>query len=206
MANIKGGVGKTTSAVYLALGLSLTGRTLLVDADAGQESAMRWSELADGWPHDRITVVPWGDPKTLTRRIASVQDDYAHVVVDTRPKDHDVMTAAMLATGNLLVPTTSSAIDVAELAPTFHAAAQVDTLRPVLASVLLTKVRLGTRSAEEVREVLTEVYDYPLMHSVVPLRETIAQAYGSVPGTLGPYADVLNEILTTHTEANSNGN
>lgn len=51
IGNIKGGVGKTTSAVYLALGLSRSGRTLLVDADPEQASAFGWWEAAgESWP------------------------------------------------------------------------------------------------------------------------------------------------------------
>ncbi len=46
--NLKGGTGKTTTAVYLAGGLARNGRTLLIDADP-QRSALSWSEAAGGF-------------------------------------------------------------------------------------------------------------------------------------------------------------
>ena len=46
---LKGGVGKTITAVYLAAGLHRIGCTLLVDADP-QQSALLWSQSDPIWP------------------------------------------------------------------------------------------------------------------------------------------------------------
>jgi chromosome partitioning protein len=43
LINEKGGVGKSTTAVYLACGLAARGRTLLVDADP-QQTVLAWSD------------------------------------------------------------------------------------------------------------------------------------------------------------------
>ena len=46
ITNLKGGTGKTTTAVYLAAGFGRHGRTLLVDADP-QGSATEWTILIE---------------------------------------------------------------------------------------------------------------------------------------------------------------
>ena len=49
--NLKGGVAKSTSSVYTALGLAAAGgRVLLVDADATNRTCLKWSSLAEDWP------------------------------------------------------------------------------------------------------------------------------------------------------------
>lgn len=49
VGHLKGGTGKTTTAVHLALGLARQGRTLLVDADPDQDGALAWSQEAADW-------------------------------------------------------------------------------------------------------------------------------------------------------------
>src|SRR6266571_314383 len=49
VVNLKGGTGKTVTAVHLAVALAQQGRTLLVDADP-QGSALSWSQEAGDFP------------------------------------------------------------------------------------------------------------------------------------------------------------
>jgi len=49
IANIKGGVGKTTTAVHLAACLQLMAPTLLLDGD-DTRSATAWSQKGKGFP------------------------------------------------------------------------------------------------------------------------------------------------------------
>ncbi len=215
IANLKGGVGKTTTAVLLSLGLAAHARTLLVDTDP-QQSALKWAETAgEAWPWDRLTVVGWADHRSLARQIAAVRGDYEHLVVDIPPRqdrtarghiEAATLEAALMATGHLIVPTSTSAIDLAEIGDTFAVASAVDERRVVYASVLFVRVWLSTKSSTVAREVLTDDFDFPVMRAAIPTREDIAQAYGTVPALTGPfaaYADALAEIRADHDDQES---
>ncbi|MFE7423797.1 AAA family ATPase [Rhodococcus sp. NPDC057529] len=200
MSSLKGGTGKTTSAVCLSLGLARRGhRVLLVDSDGEQQSSLKWSERAESWPTEQVTVIAWSG-RDLGRRIRAVADDYDSVIVDTGPSNRAVLAGALGATGRLLVPCGPRSLDVAELRATLDIASEVDQVTPVFMNVLLTMVRLGTRSADDVRDVLETDLGYPLLKSVVPLRETYAHMFASTPDNLGAYDDVLEELLADDTE------
>src|SRR5207245_1895334 len=63
LANHKGGVAKTTSAVNLAAGLTRSGyRTLLVDADAQGHATYWFVDEDDEIDHDLYAVIKGGVP------------------------------------------------------------------------------------------------------------------------------------------------
>lgn len=84
VGNLKGGVAKSTTAVFLAAGLSRARRVLLVDADATNRTALHWSAAGDAWP-EGIALVGREVPD-LPRRVAVAERDYDHIVIDTGPE------------------------------------------------------------------------------------------------------------------------
>lgn len=195
IGNLKGGVGKTTSAAHLALGLSRIGRTLLVDSDPEQPQAYEWSTTAEDWPVERCTVVQ-NATRDLAKRIAPMMADYEHVVIDVGPKNPALLRQAMMLTDDLIIPVAPSTGELRELPKTFELAADVDAIHPLRAAVLLVQVRVGTRSAVEAREVLSEL-GMPVLVSSVRFLERYRLAFGSVPHDLGDYELVLDELAVT---------
>ena len=186
--NTKGGVGKTTTAVYLAAGLHAQGRTLLVDADP-QQSALLWSQGDPVFPYN-IVSLPVRD---LHRRLADLGRGYDHVVIDTPPGDTTIIRSAVMAAEVVIVPASPTGLDLNRLMPTFELLAELEPVHAVDVGVLLTKVRRGTLSARGVREVLAEV-GYPVLDTEIPLAEQYAASFGIAPTDLGPYADLITEL------------
>lgn len=194
LGNLKGGVGKSTTSVYLALGLAREGgRVLLVDADGTNRTALKWSTLADDWPAS-VTVTGW-EVADLARRVQAVAGDYEHVVIDTGPQRPAILRQALMVTDDLLITVAPSPVELEQLPDTFALAAEVDAISPTFAQVLLVRVKARTRSSVDARAFLTD-RDLPVMAADVHHWEAYSLAYGTVPADLGEYDAVLKELST----------
>ena len=193
--NLKGGTGKTTTSVYLAAALALSGRTLLIDTDP-QHSALSWSEAAGGFPF-QVVGLPVRD---LRNRIDGVGEGYTHVVIDTTPSDTSIVRSAALATDIALITQPPGLIDVDRLAPTLELLAELDEVRRATLRVLLTKVRGGTRTASAARQLLAEL-ELPVLPHEIPLREAYNASFGLIPSDLRHYQPVVDELLSLRSAA-----
>jgi chromosome partitioning protein len=193
LGNKKGGVGKSTTAVYLACLLARTGRTLIVDADP-QGSILSWSEEAgDAFP---AAVVQW-PTRDLAKRVKEVAGDYAHIVIDTGRSagdDDPILRQALSVSDHALIPFAPSLMDVRELGRVLQMIDDLAAIHPVATHLLLTKVRAGTTSAREARAGLIE-QNLPLLEAQVSLREAYASVWGTVPSDFTEYEAVLDEMI-----------
>ena len=140
IASFKGGVGKTTTAIYLAAYLNNIKPTLLVDSDQNR-SAITWAA------HGRLPFKVVTDVQ-MAKHIRS----YEHIVIDTqaRPTRDDLEELAD-SCDLLILPTTPKALDLDALLRT------VDVLRTLEASfrVLLAMVPPPpSQAGKEAREML----------------------------------------------------
>ena len=90
VSNLKGGVGKTTTAVYLAAAAAARGYdpVVLVDADR-QASLAEWMEER---PVEGVTVVEAPSERTLSR---AMHEDEGIAIVDTPPGDERLVQTAI---------------------------------------------------------------------------------------------------------------
>lgn len=103
-AAIKGGVGKTTTAVYLAAVAVDGDRSVtLVDADP-QASAAEWVDEATDAPLRRLTVVEAPTERLLAKALDKMKPDDV-VVVDTPPAHREMVVKALDRATVVVIPT-----------------------------------------------------------------------------------------------------
>lgn len=181
LVHTKGGVAKTTSAVYLATAAARRGVDVaLIDADP-QGSALEWAT-------DAAVDDPLPFPVLAASRPLTADSDRALTFIDTPPGTAQVIQEAIDMADLVIVPTGASPLDVRRVWPTLEITAH----RPT--AVLLTGVDLRTRLADEVRALL-EAEGVPVISTPILRREDVRRAYGTTPGRWHGYDDVLTELL-----------
>ncbi|MFF5026493.1 ParA family protein [Streptomyces collinus] len=197
--NLKPGVGKTTSAVWLAHALHASGLSpLLVDSDPAS-SALRWSELAGGFPFP-VLALPVGD---VHRRVNDFLDNRRAVVFDApQMEDHAQIARGVLRyASDWIIPVTPAPIELDRMAPIDREMDDMQSLRsrPARAAVLLNRTNRpdATRTGPDAdaREALTE-RGFDVLSTHIPRLDLYSQSFGSpveVKGTA--YMDLAEELV-----------
>ena len=188
VANLKGGVGKTTTAVYLSA--AAVGRgyepVVLVDADR-QASSAEWLEER---PLDGVDVVEAPSERTLTRALRS-NDGLS--VVDTPPGDERLVHAAINAADAIVIPTRAGGVEFSRVAATLEL---ITTSTP--RGVVICAARFGTNDLEET--IAWWRSEKVAVWGVVPERVAIAAGPEArlYREGLDVYDDVLRRALRKH--------
>jgi chromosome partitioning protein len=111
VGNVKGGVGKTTLAVNIAIALARTQEVLLVDGDE-QGTAAAFTELRTaelGSPGYTAVTLHGGAIRTQVRQLAP---KYSHVVIDVGGRDTGSLRAALTISDVVLIPVKPRSFDL----------------------------------------------------------------------------------------------
>ncbi|WP_347307486.1 ParA family protein [Corynebacterium sp. SA-MJD20WY100] len=186
--NAKGGVGKTTSTMFLATVFAQRGIPVTVTDLDRQGSALDWAERAEDGGDPLPFNVELSIPKRVDRQAALVADNEM-MLIDVPPGDENAIEAAIAVSDFIIMPTRSAAADLS----------RVWELRDAVGgtphAVLLTFARKGTSALEAAREAL-EAEDMPHFETEIPLREDMHLAFGYCPGPdMHGYDKVADEIM-----------
>ena len=194
VGHLKGGTGKTTTAVMLALALSWSGsRVLLVDADGNNSSTYTWREMAGGaWP-DNVRVVRW-DTLDLAKLVRDSEHLFDALVIDTGNNDQ-LLRIALQVANVLVLPVGAQKAEIAKLQSTLDVGAEAAATNEGLhLGVLFTRVPSRSANEAALREHLVVDRGLPVFEVKIPNLVRYQDAFGNVPSSLGAYGPLLTEI------------
>ena len=218
IATLKGGPGKTTTAVLLAVALARQGlRVVVICADTRTRGATDWVQeaerIGDSVP---FKLAIWHDhdgPLSEFARKVERQTEADVVIVDTGGEQPEAFVHGCMYAGWLISPVGPMKGELRRIVETFRHGHAINASGSRLAiSVLLTRCpQAGKGKAKQARDDLTTDrrdeegnYDpdtpYSLGLDVLATEITRAVAYdefyGTIPEDVGEYTQLADEVMT----------
>ncbi len=177
VSNVKGGVGKTTTSVYLSAAAVERGYdpVTLIDADR-QASSAEWLEES---PVAGVDLVEAPSERTVAKAMSG---DTGLSVVDTPPGDERIVRAALDRADAVVIPTRAGGVEYSRVVATLE---MIGDRTPL--GVVICAARLGTNDLDAAVQWWTE-NQIPIW-GIIPERVGIAS---------GPEARLYREGLDAY--------
>ncbi|MDA8381760.1 MAG: AAA family ATPase [Betaproteobacteria bacterium] len=183
VGNTKGGVGKTTLAVNLAIARAMQGRDVwLVDADRQGTAQTAIGIRAEAGQEPGIACATYPDGPTLRAQVLQQKGKFEDVIIDAGGRDSTALRAALVLSDILLVPFQPRSYDVWALD---HIAALVDEARSVRdglrALAILNCADPGETSSDnlEAAAAVADVPQFEYLPTPIRRRKAFANAAGA---------------------------
>ena len=182
VGNTKGGVGKTTLALNLAIARALAGRDVwLIDGDRQGTAQMAISIRADAGCSPGIACATYSDGPTLRSQVQQQASKFDDIIIDAGGRDSTALRAALVLSDVLLVPFNPRSFDVWALN---DIAALVDDVRSVRdglrAVAILNCADPGETSTDnaEAAAAVADVPQFEYLNTPIRRRKSFANAAG----------------------------
>lgn len=183
VGNTKGGVGKTTLALNIAIARALAGKDVwLIDGDRQGTAQTAISIRAEAGQSPGIACASYPDGTVLRTQVQQQADKFDDIVIDAGGRDSTALRAALVLSDVLLAPFQPRSFDVWSLN---DIAALVDEARNVRdglrACAVLNFADPGEHSIDnaEAAEAVAEVPQFEYLPTGLRRRKAFANAAGA---------------------------
>jgi chromosome partitioning protein len=183
VGNTKGGVGKTTLAVQIAVSRALAGRDVwLVDGDRQATAVAAIAARVDAGRQPGVACAQYPDGPTLRGQVQQQREKWDDIIIDAGGRDSTALRAALILSDVLIVPFAPRSYDVWALD---DMAALVDEARSVRdglrAFAVLNLADPGESSADnaEAAAAVADVPQFTYLPTPIRRRKAFSNAGGS---------------------------
>ena len=187
LLSLKGGVGKTTSTMHLAMcALKVGQQVTVIDAD-DERSALRWSTFTE-LPFKVVVA----ERDRLAQQARAVEAAGETVFIDTPPNSREILSRTAFVSSSVIVPLIPTGLDIDRMMPTLELLRDVEASRGALdVAILLNRWDGRKRLAQEALEALAS---YPILDAKIRALTRYEQAFGTVPSDLEEFSAVWQEV------------
>lgn len=183
IANTKGGVGKTTLAVQIAVSRAREGRDVwLIDGDRQGTAAAAIAARAEANRVPSIACAQYPDGPQLRAQVQQQAHKWDDIVIDVGGRDSTALRASLILADVLLVPFAPRSYDVWALDDMAALVDEAHSVRDGLkAYAVLNMADPGERSTDnaEAADAVDEVPQFTYLPTVIRRRKAFSNAGGA---------------------------
>jgi chromosome partitioning protein len=180
VTNLKGGVGKSTLSINLAVCLAHRGSSVcIVDTDENRNSIQWYGYRDENLP--KVLVVGAVEPRALNKTVDSLNEKHDFVILDGTPNLGEMNTRIIMASDLLIIPIRPAAHDFRTISTFLERLEKAKEFRDnIKACFVVNEYNDKVNLFRDIKDQLKAEYDIPVLNTTIKSR--LAYVHSSLSG------------------------